>query len=73
MKKISALALIALSHCTSPNDPGEGGVTKQEAEELNAIAASLDASNETVPSVANTPIPVVPLPPPDPALDKVAN
>lgn len=37
----SALAL-ALSGCGSPNDPGVGGVTKAEAEQLNEAAEELN-------------------------------
>jgi hypothetical protein len=37
------IVLLAASGCGfSPNDPGEGGVTKAEAEALNEAAATLD-------------------------------
>jgi len=32
----------ALASCSSPNDPGVGGVTRSEAEALNDAAAMLD-------------------------------
>lgn len=65
-------ALALLSGCGSPNDPGEGGVTKREAQELNAVAERLD-SQEPAPSLANTQIPAVPAPPADPEFDSEAN
>ena len=34
--------LICLSACGSPNDPGVGGVTKAEAEQLNEAAEALN-------------------------------
>ncbi len=65
---VVALAL-ALTACGSLNDPGDGGVTRREAEELNEVAATLD-SNAAAPNIANTVVPVVPKPPADPELDK---
>lgn len=70
MRMASLIFLLALTACGSPNDPGEGGVTKREADELNAIAAELDKGRLDPPSVSNTPVPEVPAPPPDPELDK---
>jgi hypothetical protein len=42
--------LLVLSACSSPNDPGVGGVTRSEAEALNDAAAMLD--NNAVQPVA---------------------
>jgi hypothetical protein len=45
--RLSALVTVAtLCGCGSPNDPGVGGVTKAEAEQLNEAAESL---NQNVP------------------------
>jgi hypothetical protein len=35
-------ALVGLAGCGSPNDPGVGGVTKAEAEQLNEAADELN-------------------------------
>ncbi len=43
--KVFLLIILALASAgcgLSPNDPGEGGVTKAEAEQLNVAAATLD-------------------------------
>ncbi|HMT43703.1 MAG TPA: hypothetical protein PKA59_04070 [Chakrabartia sp.] len=64
-------AFLALSACGSLNDPGDGGVTRREAQQLNEAAAALDDTSPA-PNVANTPIPVVPQPPVDPELDAEA-
>ena len=65
-----ALVLL-LAGCSSPNDPGAGGVTRREADELNEAAAALD-SDAAAPSVANTQIPIVPAPPSDPEIEAKA-
>ncbi len=57
-----------LTACGSLNDPGDGGVTRREAAELNEVAAALD-TNAAAPNIANTVVPVVPKPPADPELD----
>jgi hypothetical protein len=44
----TVMALLALGACSSPNDPGVGGVTRSEAEALNDAAAMLD-NNAVVP------------------------
>lgn len=72
MRMALLLALLMLSACGSLNDPGEGGVTKREAQQLNEAAAALD-DTAPAPNVANTPIPVVPQPPADPELEAEAN
>lgn len=71
-KRLMMLLPVVLAACGSLNDPGNGGVTRREAEELNEAAAALD-SNAAAPNVANTAIPVVPKPPADPELDKQAD
>jgi hypothetical protein len=56
-----ALAL-GLSACGSPNDPGVGGVTKAEAEQLNEAAEALN-QDKPPPSVAKDATSSAPLPP----------
>lgn len=70
-KRMIILLALSLTACGSLNDPGDGGVTRREAEELNEVAAALD-SNAAAPNIANTVIPVVPKPPADPELEKQA-
>jgi len=50
---LTASLLAALASCSSPNDPGVGGVTRSEAEALNDAASMLD--NNAVEPVAATP------------------
>ena len=42
MKLLMVALAIALTGCGSPNDPGVGGVTKAEAEQLNEAAEMLN-------------------------------
>ena len=42
MRMIATLMALALAGCGSPNDPGVGGVTKAEAEQLNEAAEILN-------------------------------
>jgi hypothetical protein len=56
-----ALAL-GLSACGSPNDPGVGGVTKAEAEQLNEAAEALN-QDKPPPSLAKDAESSAPLPP----------
>ncbi len=42
LRWVAALAAIGLAGCGSPNDPGVGGVTKAEAEQLNEAAEELN-------------------------------
>ncbi len=44
--------LISMSACGSPNDPGVGGVTKAEAEQLNEAAEALN-QNSPPPRILN--------------------
>lgn len=55
------LALL-LAACSSPNDPGEGGVTRAEADALNTAAERLDQSAPP-PSITNQATPQSPVPP----------
>jgi hypothetical protein len=72
MSRFFSLAtFLFLAGCSSPNDPGAGGVTRREADELNEAAAALD-SDAAAPSVANTQIPIVPAPPSDPEIEAKA-
>ncbi len=54
------LAAMALCSCESPNDPGAGGVTRAEAEQLNEVAAELN-QDQLPPRLTNqqvqTPVP----------------
>ncbi|WP_428332466.1 hypothetical protein [Novosphingobium sp.] len=55
------MALCVLSGCSSGSDPGPGGVTKDEARQLDAAAAMLDKRpapplvDATVPADINPP------------------
>lgn len=42
MRLTATLLVLALVGCGSPNDPGVGGVTKAEAEQLNEAAEMLN-------------------------------
>jgi hypothetical protein len=55
------LALL-LAACSSPNDPGEGGVTRAEADALNKAAEQLEQSAPP-PSITNMAAPAAPEPP----------
>jgi predicted small secreted protein len=46
---------VALSGCGSPNDPGVGGVTKAEAEQLNEAAEELNQDGPPPSVVQNAP------------------
>jgi hypothetical protein len=52
---VASLFAVALYGCNSSgNDPGAGGVTKREAEALDAAAAKLDAQTK-IPEAQQTP------------------
>jgi hypothetical protein len=55
-------ALTLLASCGSPNDPGVGGVSKAEAEQLNEAAQLLN-QDKPPPSLAEDAQSSVPLPP----------
>ena len=58
MRRIALMALpvLLLAGCGgSPNDPGEGGVTKAEADELDRAADQLDQQSTL--SNASLPVP----------------
>ena len=57
-----AFALSTLAACGSPNDPGVGGVTKAEAEQLNEAAEALN-QGKPPPSLSNDTASQAPLPP----------
>lgn len=56
------VAVSMISACGSPNDPGVGGVTKAEAEQLNEAAEALN-QNKPPPSLATDAASQTPLPP----------
>jgi hypothetical protein len=56
------LALTLLASCGSPNDPGVGGVTKAEAEQLNDAAEMLN-QDKPPPSLSKDAESTAPLPP----------
>ncbi len=51
MRRIILIVFALACGCSSPNDPGEGGVTRSEADALNDAAAMLD-DTAPPPSVA---------------------
>lgn len=55
-------AISTLAACGSPNDPGVGGVTKAEAEQLNEAAEALN-QDKPPPSLATDAASQAPLPP----------
>jgi hypothetical protein len=52
MRKLTLIALIALSGCGSPGEDTIGGVTRSEAQALNDAATMLD-NNAVAPVVGN--------------------
>jgi hypothetical protein len=63
LRFLAVLTLAALASCGSPNDPGVGGVTKAEAEQLNEAAEELN-QDKPPPSVTQDLAPPVPVPKP---------
>jgi hypothetical protein len=62
MRLLIPLSLFLLTSCGSPNDPGVGGVTKAEADQLNEAAELLN-QNTPPPHVANDAAKQAPTPP----------
>lgn len=52
MRTIGLMLALMLASCGSPNDPGVGGVTKAEAEQLNEAAEMLN-QDKPPPSLAS--------------------
>jgi hypothetical protein len=57
-----AVLVSALAACGNPNDPGVGGVTRAEAEQLNEAAEALN-QDKPPPSLATDTGSEAPLPP----------
>ncbi len=57
----SLAAIFSLAACGSPNDPGVGGVTKAEAEQLNEAAEALN-QNVLPPRVLDEAVKAAPKP-----------
>ncbi len=62
MRLLLLFAPLLMAGCGSPNDPGVGGVTKAEAEQLNEAAEALN-QDQPPPRVANEPAKQAPIPP----------
>jgi hypothetical protein len=60
LNRLYPFVAIALFGCESPNDPGTGGVTRAEAEQLNEVAEELNP-DDLPPRLTNqqmaTPVP----------------
>ncbi len=62
MRFVILASFALLASCGSPNDPGVGGVTKAEAEQLNEAAELLN-QDKPPPRVAGDQSKAAPLPP----------
>jgi hypothetical protein len=61
LTRLYPLTAILLFGCESPNDPGTGGVTRADAEQLNEVASELN-QDQLPPRLTNQQV-ATPLPP----------